>query len=272
MNDITVISGKTMKGQKLKELWKYREVFYYLAWKDIVVRYKQTVLGVFWAIIQPLLSMLIMTFIFGNVAKLPSNGVPYPILVYSAMIPWYLFSSGFANTANSLIGNSNLLTKVYFPRLALPTSAVVTSFIDAIVSLAILLVMMIGYRYMPPIRFLLMPIFFIMAFCITLGAGLFVATMNVKYRDIKYIVPFIVQFGMYISPVGYSSNVIPEKFKLLYSLNPLVGVIDGFRWCFIPYAELYLPSIFISAIVSVILLFLGVRFFNKFEQSFADII
>jgi lipopolysaccharide transport system permease protein len=216
--------------------------------------------------------MLIMVFIFGRVAGFPSEGVPYPILVYSAMIPWYFFSSGLGNTSNSLIGNSSLLTKVYFPRLALPSSAVVTSLIDALISMGILVVMMVCYAYTPPIRFIAMPLFFIMAFCITLGLGLFLATMNVKYRDIKYIVPFIIQFGMYVSPVGYSLSVIPEKYKLLYSFNPLVGVIDGFRWCFIPSSELYLPAVLISIIASLVLLTLGIRFFNKFERSFADII
>jgi lipopolysaccharide transport system permease protein len=272
MNDIIIITNKSSKKQKLKELWRYKEVLYFLAWKDIIVRYKQTVLGVMWALIQPIVSMVIMTFIFGNIAKFDSGGVPYPVMVFTALIPWNFFSGGMSSVSNSLVGNSNLITKIYFPRITLPISSLITACIDSFISLLILTVMMIGFMYAPPVRILLLPLFYLLVFIIVLGTGIFFATLNVKYRDIRYLVPFILQFGMYISPVGYSISVVPEKYKLLYSINPLVGVIQGFRWCFIPNAELYWPALIISVIFGVVLLLLGIKFFNKFESSFADFI
>lgn len=270
--NVTIVTNNPSKKQRLRELLRYKQVFYFLSWKDIIVRYKQTVLGFMWAILQPVFSMIIMTVIFGNIAKLDSGGVPYPIMVFAALIPWNFFSNGMNAVSNSLVNNSHLITKIYFPRLTLPISSIITACIDSIISVAILADMMIILVYTPPIRILALPLFYILAFVLTLGAGMFFTTLNVKYRDIRYLVPFIVQFGMYVSPVAYSINVIPENYKLLYSLNPLVGIIDGFRWCFIPTAELYWPSIAISAVFAIVLLFLGIRFFNKFESSFADYI
>lgn len=271
-DDFVIINSNPSKKQRFKDLLRYKEVFYFLSWKDIIVRYKQTVLGVMWAVIQPIVSMVIMTFIFGNVAKLDSSGAPYPIMVFIGLIPWNFFSSGMNAVSNSLVANSHLITKIYFPRLTLPISSLITACVDSLISLGILTLMMIGFMYVPPIHIFLLPLFYILASIIVLGTGIFFATLNVKYRDIRYLVPFILQFGMYISPVGYSINVISERWRLLYSLNPVVGVIDGFRWCLIPSSEIYLPAIFISIIYAVVILFLGIRFFNKFESSFADFI
>ncbi|SHH68432.1 ABC transporter permease [Clostridium grantii] len=272
MNDIMLITSNSSKKQKIKELWKYKEVLYFLSWKDIIVRYKQTVLGIMWAILQPVFTMIVMSFIFGNLAKMPSEGIPYPILVYSAILPWNFFSSAFSGTSNSLVSNAHLLKKIYFPRLALPIASVITSFIDFLISFGILVVIMIGYKYVPPIRILLVPLFILITFIISLGAGLFFSTMNVKYRDIRYIVPLILQFGMYLSPVGYSSEVVPEGLRLIYSVNPMVGVIEGFRWCLIPNSVIYMPAIIISILAGIIFLILGIKFFIKFENTFADLI
>ncbi|MDQ0198772.1 ABC transporter permease [Neobacillus ginsengisoli] len=272
MNNSSIITCKPSKKHKIKEVWKYREVLYFLSWKDIIVRYKQTVLGSIWAILNPTFSMIIMTFVFGNLAKMPSNGVPYAILVFSAILPWNFFSMAFNGAANSLVSNSHLLKKIYFPRLTLPISSVITSFVDLLISFGVLIIIMVGFLFLPSIRIVFLPFFIILAFIIALGSGLLLATLNVKYRDIKYLIPFILQFGMYISPVGYSSNVIPENLRFVYSLNPMVGVIEGFRWCLIPTAELYLPSLIVSLVVGVVSLILGIKYFFKFENTFADLI
>ena len=272
MRDTIVISNKLTKKQKIKELLKYREVIYFLSWKEFVVRYKQTALGTMWAIIQPIFSMIVMSFIFGGLAKMPSDGIPYPILVYSALLPWNFFTSAFTGTANSLVNNAHMLKKIYFPRLTLPISSVMTSFIDFVISFGVLVIIMVIFRYTPPIRMVLMPIFILLAFIIALGSGLFFATMNVKYRDIRYLVPVILQFGMYLSPVGYSSEIVPQTIRLLYSLNPMVGVIEGFRWCILPNSEIYPPALIMSIVIGLAGLILGIRFFNKFENTFADLI
>ena len=273
MEQITIISSKPAKKDKLKELFKFRSLITFLSWKDIIVRYKQTVLGILWAIIQPIVSMIVMTFIFGGVANMPSEkGVPYAVMVYSALLCWNFFSSAFSSTSNSLVSNSNLLKKVYFPRLALPISSVVTAFVDFLISFLVFIFIMIGYRYMPSIKILALPLFIFLAFLLALGFGLFFATMNVKYRDIRYMVPVIIQFGMYISPVAYSSSVIPEKYALLYSLNPLVGILDGFRWCILPNAHLNIYALLISIGFTLVGLVLGIKFFNNFENTFADLI
>ena len=273
MDNTIIISSNSSKKQKIKELMKYRGLITFLSWKDIIVRYKQTVLGILWAMIQPIVSMIVMTFVFGGFAQMPSeDGVPYALMVYSALLGWNFFSSAFTSTSNSLVSNANLIKKVYFPRLALPISSVVTSFVDFIISFIVFIVIMIGYRYMPSIRILVLPVFILLAFLLALGFGLFFATMNVKYRDIRYIVPVIIQFGMYISPVAYSSSVIPEEYHLLYSLNPLVGILDGFRWCILPNSTLNIYSLLISIMFVLVGLILGIRFFNNFENTFADLI
>lgn len=273
MGEITLITSNPSQKDKLKELYKFRGMIAFLSWKDVIVRYKQTVLGILWAIIQPIVSMVIMSFVFGGIANMPSeDGIPYPVMVYSALLCWNFFTSAFSSTSNSLVANGHLLKKIYFPRLALPISSVVTAFVDFAISFLVLVGIMVFYRYLPSIRILALPLFIIIAFVIALGFGLFFATMNVKYRDIRYIVPVILQFGMYLSPVAYTSTVIPENLRLLYSLNPMVGVIEGFRWCILPSSEIYIPALVISMVMAIIGLILGIKFFNKFENTFADLI
>ncbi|WP_089957970.1 ABC transporter permease [Limnohabitans sp. 2KL-3] len=257
-----------------RDLWHYRELFFVLAWRDVSVRYKQTVIGLAWALIQPLATMLVFTVIFGKVAKLPSEGIaPYPLMVYAGLLPWHLFATSLTGASGSLIGNANLISKVYFPRLIVPTSAVVVAFVDFIVSFVILFGLMIWFQYMPSWQILTLPFFIFMAFLASLGPGLWITALNVKFRDFRYIIPFIVQFGLYVSPVGFSSSVVSEEWRLLYSLNPVVGVIDGFRWAILGgESNIYLPGFALSWGVIAFFLWLGVRQFRKMEKSFADLI
>lgn len=227
--ELVIEAGRTER-QYWQDLWRYRELFYTLAWRDIAVRYKQTVIGIAWALIRPFLTMVVFTIVFGKLANLPSEGVPYPILVFAGMLPWQFFSTSLSSASDSLISNANLISKVYFPRLVVPTSAVVTSFVDFLISGMIMLGLMAWYNFVPSWRVITLPFFILIAFMASMGAGLWLCSLNVKYRDFRYIVPFIVQFGLYISPVGFSSNVVPERWRLLYSINPMVSVIDGFRW------------------------------------------
>lgn len=265
-------AGKTEK-QYIKDIWRYRELFYFLAWRDILVRYKQTVIGVLWAVLRPFLTMVVFTFIFGSVAKLPSEGgAPYPIMVYAAMLPWTFFASALQESSNSLITNANMISKIYFPRLVVPISAVIVSFVDFLVSFIILIGLMIFYGFVPPIQILLLPVFTLIAFFAAIGFGLLLAALNVKYRDFRYIVPFIVQFGLYISPVGFSSAVIPEQWRLLYSVNPMVGVIDGFRWSIIGNTQIYWPGMILSLLLVSLVFIFGLLYFRKTERTFADII
>ena len=256
-----------------RELLRYRELFYFLAWRDILVRYKQTVIGIAWSVIRPLLTMLVFTIVFGRLARLPNEGVPYPILVFSAMLPWQYFANAMQESSNSLIAESRLISKVYFPRLIVPASSVIVSAVDFLISLALLGLLMLGYGFIPSWTLLFMPFFFLLATLAALGAGFWLSALNVKYRDFRYIVPFLVQFGLYVSPVGFSSSVVPGRWRLLYSLNPMVGVIDGFRWCVQGTASsLYLPGFLISAAVSVLAFVSGVWFFRRTERFFADFI
>lgn len=256
------------------DLWRYRELFYILSWRDIKVRYKQTVVGALWSIIRPLLTMIIFTLVFSKIAKLPSEGAaPYAIMVYAAMLPWQFFSNALSESSNSLIGNANLISKVYFPRLIIPTAAVITSFIDFLISFVILIGLMIYYQYAPTLNILMLPVFLVIAFLASMGLGLYLTALNVKFRDFRYIVPFLVQFGLYISPVGFSSSIVPEKWRLLYSLNPMVGVIDGFRWCILGGdSHIYMPGFLLSLGIVVLFLWLGIYQFRKMEKTFADII
>jgi lipopolysaccharide transport system permease protein len=256
-----------------RDLWRYRELFFFLAWRDILVRYKQTVIGVVWALGRPLITMLVFTLVFSKLAKLPSDGVPYPILVFAALLPWQFFSSAFSGAGDSLISNAGMISKVYFPRLVIPASAVIVSFVDFLISGIILVGLMIWYGFAPNLRMLTLPLFIFVAFAAAMGAGLWIAALNVKYRDFRIIVPFVVQFGLYISPVGFSSTIVPEQWRLLYSLNPMVGVIDGFRWAILGgNTQLYWPGFLLSLALVIIIFITGIVHFRKTEKTFADVI
>jgi lipopolysaccharide transport system permease protein len=271
-SELIIEAGRTERLY-WKDLWNYRELFYFLAWRDILVRYKQTLIGILWALLRPLLIMVVFTVVFGKLAKLPSEGGPYPILVFAAMLPWQFFSNAFSESSNSLIGNANLISKVYFPRLVIPASSVIVSFVDFLISGAILIGLMFWYNFWPSWRLIALPFLIAITFAVAMGAGLWIAALNVKYRDFRYIVPFIVQFGLYISPVGFSSSVVPEQYRLLYSINPMVGVIDGFRWAILRSdVSLYLPGFLLSIGLVILLLIGGLWFFRKTERTFADII
>ncbi len=256
------------------DLWRYRELFLILAWRDVSVRYKQTVIGVLWAILRPFLTMVVFTVIFGRVAGLPSEGdAPYALMVFAGMLPWTLFATSLSEASSSLISNANLISKVYFPRMIVPAATVVTALVDFLISLVILAGLMVFYRYPPGWQILLLPLFTLLALLTSLGPSLWLTALNVKYRDFRYIVPFIVQFGLYVSPVGFSGNAIPEPWRLLYSLNPMVGVIDGFRWCILGGASpIYWPGFLLSLLVVAFFLWLGISQFRKMEKSFADMI
>ena len=273
MTEELIIEAGRAERQYWRDLWRYRELFYFLAWRDILVRYKQTVIGIAWALIRPFLTMVVFTIVFSKIAKLPSEGAPYPILVFAAMLPWQFFANALSEASNSLIGNANLISKVYFPRLIVPAGSVITSFIDFLISAVFLVVLCIWYRYLPDWRLLTLPLFTLIAFAAAMGTGLWLAALNVKYRDFRYIVPFIVQFGLYISPVGFSSNIVPEKWRLLYSLNPMVGVIDGFRWAIMRgQTALYWPGFAVSVGLILVMLYTGIRYFRATEKTFADVI
>jgi lipopolysaccharide transport system permease protein len=257
-----------------RDLRQYRELFRVLAWRDIVVRYKQTVIGAAWALIRPFLTMVVFTLVFGKLAKLPSDGaVPYALMVFAGMLPWSFFSTALVDASNSIVGNANLISKVYFPRLIVPIAAVMVAFVDFLISFAILVALMIWYRFVPGWQVVLLPVFAAIVFLTSLGIGVWITALNVKYRDFRYIIPFIVQLGLYVSPVGFSSSIIPDQWRVAYSLNPLVGVIDGFRWCLLGgESQLYLPGLGISVGVTSFFLWQGIRQFRKMEKSFADLV
>ncbi len=269
---LVIEAGRTERHY-WKDLWCYRELFYFLAWRDILARYKQTVIGVAWALIRPFLIMVVFTIIFGKLAKLPSDNAPYPILVFAALLPWQFFANAFSEAGNSLVNNASMISKVYFPRLVVPTSAVIVGFVDFLISAVILVGLMLWYGFAPDWRILTLPTFIFIAFAAAMGAGLWVAALNVKYRDFRYIVPFVVSLGLYISPVGFSSSIVPESWRLVYSINPMVGVIDGFRWAILGgNTPLYWPGLMLSVVLVSLVLVTGVLYFRKTERTFADVI
>ena len=274
MSELLIIEPGRHERNYWRDLWRYRELFRVLAWRDLAVRYKQTVIGVAWAVIRPLLTMVVFTVIFGRIAKLPSDGsAPYPLMVFAGMLPWTFFSTGLSEASNSMLNNANLISKIYFPRLIVPTATVVVAFVDFLITFVMLIALMVWYHFMPGWRMLLLPGFVLLAFLVSMGPALWIASLNVKYRDFRYIVPFIVQFGLYVSPVGFSSSVVPEEWRLLYSLNPMVGVIDGFRWCILGgQSQLYLAGLAASIFIGGVFLWFGIYRFRKTEKSFADLI
>ena len=268
-----VIEAGRAERHYWRDLWRYRELFYFLAWRDILVRYKQTVIGLAWALIRPFLTMVVFVFVFSKLAKLPSESAPYPIMVFAALLPWQFFANAFTEAGNSLISNANMISKVYFPRLVVPVSSVIVSFVDFLISGIILVGLMIWYGFVPDWRILTLPLFILVAFLAAMGAGLWTAALNVKYRDFRYIIPFVVQFGLYVSPVGFSSSIVPEQWRLLYALNPMVGVIDGFRWAILGgTTQLYWPGFLLSLLLVIGMLITGIVYFRKTEKTFADVI
>jgi lipopolysaccharide transport system permease protein len=271
-DEIVIEAGRGAR-RYWSDLWLYRELLYFLAWRDIVVRYKQTAIGVAWALIQPLLLMVILTFVFGRLAKLPSDGIPYSLLVLCGLLPWFFFSQAFSSASSSLIGNANMVSRIYFPRMLIPLSAVAVCLVDFAITFGLLIVLALIYGVLPDWRVIALPGFLLLAIATAVGAGLWLAALNVKYRDFRYVVPYMVQIGMYISPVGFNSALVPEKWRIVYALNPMVGVIDGFRWSFLGgTTEIFLPGLFLSVLLSVALLVSGIVYFRKTERQFADLI
>lgn len=272
-DEIVIEAGRTEKNYWF-DLWRYRELFFILAWRDVAVRYKQTVIGVAWALIRPFLTMLVFTVVFNKVAKLDAPGsLPYALFVFAALLPWQFFSTALSESSNSLIGNANLISKVYFPRLIVPAGSVITSFVDFLITLALMAAMMTWYGVVPDWRLLTLPLFIALAFGAAFGAGLWLCALNVEYRDFRYVIPFVVQFGLYVSPVGFSSDKIPEQWRLLYGCNPMVGVIDGFRWAFLRgESALWWPSILTSVLLTSVLCLSGVWYFRRTERTFVDVI
>jgi lipopolysaccharide transport system permease protein len=271
---IIVLKSGSADRHYWADVWHYRELFAILAWRDVAVRYKQTVIGVAWAVVRPFLTMIIFTVVFSRLAKLPSDGAtPYPILVFAGMLPWFLFASILGEASTSLVNNAGLVGKVYFPRIIIPSSAAVVALVDFAVNLVLLFALMLWFGFWPDWKVIFLPGFVVLAVLASLGPALFITALNVKYRDFRYIIPFIMQFGLYLSPVGFSSAVVPERWRLVYSLNPVVGIIDGFRWCLLGgESALYVPGFLISLGIIAVLLWLGIRFFRRTERTFADLL
>jgi len=272
-HEIIIEAGRAER-QYWRDLWRYRELFRVLAWRDVAVRYKQTVIGATWAIIRPFLTMVIFTVIFGKLANLPSEGTaPYAIMVFAGMLPWTFFSSALADASGSLVANANLISKVYFPRLIVPMAAVGVAFVDFSINFVMLVALMVWYHFVPGWQIVLLPAFVGLALFAGFGPAVWLTALNVKYRDFRYVIPFLVQFGLYVSPVGYTTSIVPEKWRPLYSLNPVVGVIDGFRWCILGVqSELCLPGFLLGICVTAFFMWLGIRQFRKMENSFADLL
>ena len=271
-----VIEAGRAEAHYWRDVWRYRDLFFFLAWRDLLVRYKQTAFGVAWAVVRPFLTMVVFVLIFSRVAGLPSDGVPYAILVLGGMLPWQFFATALSESSSSLVANANLITKVYFPRVILPASSVIVALVDFSITLGLLGLVMAWYGFVPPIRILLLPLFVLLALVSALGPGLIATALNVKFRDFRFVIPFLVQFGLYVSPVGFKSAVIQEKLgptaRLAYSLNPMVGVIDGFRWCIGAEQTLHWTALGVSIATSIVLLAVGVRYFRRTERGFADVI
>ncbi len=270
----TLIRPGRFDRQYWLDLWNYRELFYFLAWRDIKVRYKQTAIGFAWAVIRPFLTMVVFTVVFGRLANLPSEeGVPYAVMVFAALLPWQFFSQSLSDASNSLIDNVNLISKVYMPRLIIPASKIAVNFTDFLISFVILAFLMAYYRFIPSGRIFLLPLFLFVAFAASYGLSLLLCALNVKFRDFRYIVPFIVQFGLYISPVGFTSAIVPDRWRLLYSMNPMVGVIDGFRWAILGGdVKLYIPGFILSVVLIAGIFVAGLLYFRHTEKTFADFI
>jgi lipopolysaccharide transport system permease protein len=267
-----VITAGGRATEYWSELWRYRELFYFLAWRDVLVRYKQTVIGVAWAALKALTTLLVLTLVFGRLAKMSSAGVPYSLLVFAAVLPWQFFAGALTDSSNSLVAGSALISKIHFPRVIVPGSAVIVNLVDLLISCTMLAILLLWYGFAPDWKILTLPVYCLLAVALSIGLGLWFAALTVKYRDFKFIVPFALQLGLYASPVGFSSSAVPDRWRLLYSLNPMVGVIDGFRWAILRGASLYYPGILLSFVIAALLLLTGLWYFRRTERTFADII
>ncbi|HXM48951.1 MAG TPA: ABC transporter permease [Pyrinomonadaceae bacterium] len=257
---------------KLSELWEYRELLYFLVWRDIKVRYKQTALGASWAIIQPFFTMVVFSLFFGHLAKMPSDGIPYPIFSFAALVPWSFFANGLSQSSNSLVGSSNLITKVYFPRLIIPLASSFSGVVDFLIAFAVLVVMMLYYGLLPTFNVLWLPLLLLLAMVTSLGVGLWLSALNVEYRDVRFIVPFITQFWLFVTPIAYPSSLLPEPWHTLYGLNPMVGVVEGFRWALLGTKTAPGPIIAVSSAAAIVILITGAFYFRRMEKTFADIV
>jgi lipopolysaccharide transport system permease protein len=270
--DLVIEAGRGLQAYS-RDLWRYRGLFLFLAWRDVLVLYKQTAIGIAWAVLRPLLTMVVFTVVFGRIAGLPSHGVPYPILVFAAMIPWQMFANALTESSASLVSNANLVTKVYFPRIVVPASAIAATIVDLCISLVILFVMMLAYHVTPTWRLVAVPAFALLGLLLAFGAGTWFSALSVKYRDFRYVVPFIVQLGLYVSPVGFSADIVPPRWRTLYAMNPMVGVIDGFRWAITGGTTELDPNSIAAALAWVLVLCLtGFFYFRSVERTLADVI
>ena len=256
----------------LRDFWNYRELFFTLAWRDIVVRYKQTIVGILWTVLRPLATMVVFTVIFGKIAKLPSDeGVPYVLMVFGGMLPWQFISSTITTGSDALVGNQALISKVYFPRMIIPTARIIMALVELLINAVLFTALFAWYRFVPSWQVVCLPLFLILAILLALGSTYFISALNVKYRDFQYVVPFVVQLGLYISPIGFSSAVVPEKWRMLYACNPVVGIVDGIRWCLFD-SPLMTESVISSSVISVLIFLFGIWFFRRTESEFADFI
>jgi len=269
---VTIRASSGWTSLRLRELWHYRELLLFLAWRDISVRYKQTVLGAAWAVIQPFFTMLVFSLFFGRLGKIPSDGLPYPVFAYAALLPWQYFATALAASTDSLVGNASLLTRVYFPRLVIPTASVLPAVLDFAIAFVVLLMMMLYYGIVPDWQILALPFLLLLVLILALGVGLWLSALNVRYRDIRYTIPFLTQFWLFSSPVAYPTSLIPEEWRLLYGLNPMVGVIEGFRWALLGTGTNPGPLVAVSILVSLILITSGAFYFRRMERAFADIV
>ncbi len=264
--------SKGFVSLRLNELWQYRELLYFLVWRDVKVRYKQTALGVLWAIIQPLMTMVVFSIFFGKLGKMPSDGIPYPIFSFAALVPWTLFSNGLTQATNSLISSSGLIKKVYFPRLIIPIATVLAGIVDFVIAFIILLILMFIYGIVPTLNILWLPLLVVLTLITSLSVSLWLSALNVKYRDVKYVIPFLTQIWLFATPIAYSSSILPESWRTIYGINPMVGVIEGFRWALLGTQTNLGWMTFISTLAAVALLISGAFYFRRMEKNFADLI
>lgn len=269
---LRIAPSKGWVSLKLRELWEYRELLYFLVWRDIKVRYKQTALGATWAIIQPVFTMLVFSLFFGRLGKIPSDGIPYPIFAFAALVPWTFFANGLGQSSNSLVGNANLITKIYFPRLIVPLASVFSGIVDFLIAFIVLLGMMFYYGLAPRLNVLWLPLFVLLALVTSLGVGLWLSALNVEYRDVRHLVPFITQFWLFATPIAYPSSLLPEPWRTIYGLNPMVGVVEGFRWALLGTNTAPGPIIAVSSAVALVILVTGAFYFRRMERTFADIV